>query len=407
VSFITIRRGQFFAGEHPFVPLGMNLWYGQDLGLTAAGQARLSRELDRLAALGINHLRVMAGSEGPDHAPWRVSPSMQPKPGQYQEAHLRSLDHLLVEMGKRDLRAVMCLSNFWPWTGGFAQYRSWSTGEPIPYPPPAPDGDWLRFMRFSAGFFVQPEALKRYQAHVTRMVSRVNALTSVPYAEDPTIMAWQLANEPRGLLHVRAYRRWVSRSAAAIRALAPQQLISLGSEGRTQHRLAGTAWSRVHREADLDYATCHLWLQNWGWYDPQRPEATFESGWRQAQAYLAWHERRAARLGMPLILEEVGLARDQLSHNPGSSTQWRDRYYRRLLATLAEGQAQGSPLAGIAFWGWGGEGRPAVPQGLWHPGHDLIGDPPHEHQGWYSIFDQDQETLAVLQAGLASLPSRH
>ena len=397
MPFLTLQNGQFTRDGRPFRPLGMNLWYGQDLGATEAGRARLRRELDRLQALGLNHLRVMAGSEGPDDQPWRVRPSAQPAPGVFREEQLRGLDHLLVEMGQRGLYAVLCLGNFWPWTGGLAQYRSWTGGRPIPYPPPAPGGDWWRYMQFAAGFFTDRAALALYEAQVLRLLTRVNAVSGLPYAEDPTIMAWQLANEPRGLQHLRPYRRWVRETAALIRQQAPHQLISLGSEGRTPHRLSGTAWVEVHREAALDYATCHLWLQNWGWYDPTRPEATYARGWRRAQQYLAWHEHRAAQLGLPLILEEVGLARDHNAHDPAAPTTWRDRYYGDLMGYLAEAQTRGSALQGIAFWAWGGEGRPQRPGCLWQPGHDLIGDPPHEHQGWYSVFAGDAGTLEVLR----------
>ena len=42
-------------------------------------------------------------------------------------------------------------------------------------------------------------------------------------------------------------------------------------------------------------------------------------------------------------------------------------------------------------WAWGGEGRPRSPGGYWAAGDDVIGDPPHEPQGWYSVFDADAQ----------------
>lgn len=52
-------------------------------------------------------------------------------------------------------------------------------------------------------------------------------------------------------------------------------------------------------------------------------------------------------------------------------------------------------------WAWGGEGRPRSPGGYWAAGDDVIGDPPHEPQGWYSVFDADLSTLALLGRGSA------
>jgi mannan endo-1,4-beta-mannosidase len=54
-------------------------------------------------------------------------------------------------------------------------------------------------------------------------------------------------------------------------------------------------------------------------------------------------------------------------------------------------------MAGVNFWAWGGEGRPAVPKGMWKLGDNFIGDPPHEPQGWYSIFDTDSSTIRIIK----------
>jgi mannan endo-1,4-beta-mannosidase len=34
---------------------------------------------------------------------------------------------------------------------------------------------------------------------------------------------------------------------------------------------------------------------------------------------------------------------------------------------------------------------------MWSPGDDLIGDPPHERQGWYSIYNTDLTTHDVIK----------
>ena len=61
------------------------------------------------------------------------------------------------ELQKRGLYGIYMLSNFWQWSGGFAQYVSWAGGGPIPYPPPAPGGSWDRFQNFTGGFYKNAE----------------------------------------------------------------------------------------------------------------------------------------------------------------------------------------------------------------------------------------------------------
>ena len=94
-----------------------------------------------------------------------------------------------------------------------------------------------------------------------------------------------------------------------------------------------------------------------------------------------------------MILEEFGLARDGGTYKVDSSTEFRDRFFRKMLAEVRKG-----PLVGANIWAWAGEGRPKSPGAIWQQGDPLIGDPPHEHQGWYSVYDGDEETLEVLRA---------
>ena len=153
--FVTVNGTRLLRFGEPYRFVGANMWYAMHLGAAGAvggDRPRLLRELDRLQALGIGNIRVLAASEGPDQdeswfalgapTPWRILPSMQPSPGVYNEAVVAGLDFLLAEMAKRDMTAVLMLGNMWPWSGGFAQYVSWAASDRIPYPPPAAGGSW-------------------------------------------------------------------------------------------------------------------------------------------------------------------------------------------------------------------------------------------------------------------------
>jgi mannan endo-1,4-beta-mannosidase len=66
----------------------------------------------------------------------------------------------------------------------------------------------------------------------------------------------------------------------------------------------------------------------------------------------------------------------------------------------------GGPLAGSNFWAWGGEGRSAHEDHKFMPGDtSYVGDPPHEPQGWYSVFDNDQSTKEVIRAHASAVRS--
>ena len=70
-----------------------------------------------------------------------------------------------------------------------------------------------------------------------------------------------------------------------------------------------------------------------------------------------------------------------------------------MLASHGGGGSGGAPAAeisGVSFWAWAGEGRPSTPGGYWQRGDALLGDPPHERQGWYSVYDDDREMSELI-----------
>jgi mannan endo-1,4-beta-mannosidase len=400
-DFIQTEGTHFKIGDQKYYYLGTNFWYGLNLGSKGAGgnRERLLRELDRLKELGVTNLRVVAGSEGPDTEPYRMVPSLQPAPGVYNEEVFDGLDFLLSEMKKRDMYAVMCLNNFWNWSGGMAQYVVWAgVADSIPYPPPHPGGDWGVFQHFSAQFYSNAKAMELFDHHIKVIVNRTNTYTQVEYKNDPTIMAWELGNEPRGANNVAAYDAWIKKTSSLIKQLDPNHLVTTGSEGKTSSPSSGTHPENDHAISSIDYQTIHIWVQNWGVYHPAQADSTFQPSVDYAIRYINEHEAISRKINKPLVLEEFGISRDSNSHDPGSSTTVRDRYYEQLFEAIYQRAAMpNSVVSGVNFWAWGGEGRPRVAEGIWKTGDDFIGDPAHEPQGWYSVYDRDSTTNEIIK----------
>ena len=324
-GFVTARDGALWVEGAPYRFVGANLWYGAYLGASAqyGDQERLRRELDRLAELGVTNLRVLGSSEV---SPLRNSLAIgfRDRTPPYNETLLRGLDTLLAEMGARGLRAVIYLANFWEWSGGFVTYLYWTNGgRYINAGDPA--HPWPAFADFSSQFYASGEAVALYHDYVRAVISRVNSVTGVAYRDDPTIMTWQLANEPRPggsepsiAANMSAYQTWIADTARLVRSIDGRHLVSTGSEGRAG---CGELMSCVRdAHAHVDYLTAHIWPQNWSWADPNDLAGTFETveanthslrrgargaGARHRQAagdrgvwlsrVMAWRMRRAGR----------------------------------------------------------------------------------------------------------------
>ena len=119
----------------------------------------------------MRNLRILAGAEGPDDQPFRVTPGLQQSPGKYSDELLAGLDYLLAEMAKRDMKAVLYVNNTWEWSGGYAQYLDWTGHGDIPYPL---DKGWPAFMTYAAQFHDCPECIEAYFNHIRFMLGRTN-----------------------------------------------------------------------------------------------------------------------------------------------------------------------------------------------------------------------------------------
>jgi mannan endo-1,4-beta-mannosidase len=401
-GFVTVKGRQFQLDGKPYYFAGANLWYGMYLGSpgTTGDRARLVRELDDLAARGVTNLRVLAISES-STLKRAVTPAVLQKPQVVDETLWKGLDFLLAEMARRDMKAVLYLNNFWQWSGGMSQYVAWFNGRPVVDPDVS--GDWNAFMDNSAAFYREPRAQEAFRAAIKLLIDRRNSVSGVVYRDDPTIMSWQLANEPRpgsdanAKPHFDVFVKWTDETAAFIRQLAPKQLVSTGNEG-----WMGTAGSKAlfvksHQTKNVDYLTFHMWAPNWSWFNPKKAAETYEDAWKKMQEYLDWHIDTANKMGKPIVLEEFGINRDDGSFSPSAATVYRDRYYARIFDLLARRASAGDAIAGSNFWAWGGEGRTRNADFMWKAGDGFVGDPPQEPQGLYCVFDSDATTIAIIQ----------
>jgi mannan endo-1,4-beta-mannosidase len=408
-GFVSRDGPHFKLNAKTYRYVGANIWYGAYLGSAASfgDRARLTKELDDLKALGVSNLRVLGSSE---LSPLinSLDPAFSYEPGKYNDDLLTGLDFLLAEMGKRDMKAVMYLTNFWEWSGGMVTYQYWTNGgRYINMNDPA--HPWPEFADFSAQFYADGAAKAAYWRYVGMLTNRVNSITGKPYKDDTAIMAWQLCNEPRPggsdaavLVNADAYYGWIADTAALIRQQAPNHLVSLGHEGLMGANMHEDILIKAHK--NIDYLTAHIWPQNWSWVDKDDLAGTFDAAADKVQAYIDAHIRIARQINKPLVFEEFGFPRDKIAYDPGTPTTFKDKFYSLIYKAVEDAIVSDTPVAGSNFWAWGGAGRAL------HADHHMlrgetayVGDPPHEPQGWYSVFNTDISTQALIRAHAARL----
>lgn len=397
-NFVQVQNGQFVRKGKPYYFIGTNFWYGAILASEGQGgnRTRLCSELDSMKSIGIDNLRILVGSDGQRGVAAKVEPTLQVAPGIYNDTIFAGLDFLLAEMAKRDMLAVLYLNNSWEWSGGYGQYLQWA-GYGVA-PQPSING-YMDYMNFVGQFVCSDSAQTLYANYVKDVITRTNRYTHVSYVDDPTIMSWQIGNEPRAFLpeYKQPFTNWMHNAAALIKKLDPNHLVSTGSEGMWGCEMDMDLFETIHANENIDYLTIHMWPFNWGWALKDSLQECLCKAKKNSAKYIDEHLTIAEKYQKPLVLEEFGYPRDDFRFDKFSPVTARDTYYQYIFDLIVEHAASRSLFSGCNFWGWGGLANPSQEHLYWKPGDDYTGDPAQEQQGLNSVFASDSTTISIIK----------
>lgn len=396
-GIIRTENNRLMKNGKPYHFIGTNMWYATILASTGEGgdRERFCKELDTMREIGITNIRIVTGPDAGSDLANPAKPYLQKAPGVLNDTILTGLDFTIAELEKRGMDAVIYLNNSWDWSGGYGFYlKQCGYGDS---PNANIEGGYEKYVDYSAAFSRDTVAQNLYYDYIRSIVSRKNSITGRYYKDEPAIMSWQLCNEPRPFSKEvkREFAAWIAKAAATIKEIDPNHLVSTGSEGYIGCEADMTLCEEIHADSNIDYLTIHIWPVNWGWANRANPDADIEKACTNSGEYIKEHIELAKRLGKPLVIEEFGYSRQGNNAGTEIPTDSRDIYYRYIFRQVRKAIEDGEPLAGCNFWGWSGSGRPDSL--VWKPGDDFLNDPPHEPQGWYSVFDCDTTTIEIIK----------
>ena len=395
-SFVHMQNGHFVLGGKPYYYIGTNFWYGTILGSKGRGgdRERLLKELDFLKENGLINLRVLIGSDGENGVPSKVEPTLQIKPGVYNDTIFDGLDYLMSELGKRNMKAVLFFTNSWEWSGGYSQYLNWAGKGKNPVP--SVDG-WPAYMEYVKQYAGCVECRKLLKNNIKHIIGRTNRYTIKKYIEDPAIFSWQIGNEPRAFSEANKplFVSWLKDVSGYIKSQDKNHMVSIGSEGQWGCENDMALFEQIHADKNIDYLTMHIWPKNWSWLDVKDMPGTLQKSIDSTAVYMANHIAVARRLAKPIVLEEFGFPRDHHQYTLQDSTILRDAYFTSVFETILKSSKSEDVFAGCNFWAWGGTARPNPTHIYWQKGDDYMGDPAQEEQGLNSVFNTDATVKIV------------
>ncbi|MFF4807286.1 cellulase family glycosylhydrolase [Micromonospora chersina] len=229
---------------------------------------------------------------------------------------LQRLDYVLYAARRAGIRVVVPLTNNWRDFGGMDQYVRWRGG------------------RYHDEFYTDPVIRGWYRDWVSHVLDRVNPLTGVAYRDDPTVLAWELANEPRckgsgvyptsPTCSTETLTRWADEMSRHVKTVDRRHLVGVGDEGFFCDDPAAGDWTVNCGEGvdtvalaalpAVDLMGYHLYPDHWD------KDADWGVSWIER------HSREAEAIGKPVVLGEFGWG-DKATRNP-VYRRWTDAVIR-------------------------------------------------------------------------------
>ena len=210
---------------------------------------------------------------------------------------LQHLDYTVFKAGQLGIKLVLPLTNNWPDFGGMDQYVTWAGGQ------------------FHDQFYTDPKIRHWYKDWAAHVLNHKNVYTGIRLKDDPTIMTWELANEPRcdggdlprsTTCTANTLTNWANEMSTYIKSIDSKHLVSMGDEGfycdpsapdPFDHCNDGVDTVAITALPNIDVMSFHLYPDSWG------KTVTWGQDWIERHFADALSENKPAMLG------EFGLAR--------------------------------------------------------------------------------------------------
>ncbi|KAK9866630.1 hypothetical protein WJX84_008538 [Apatococcus fuscideae] len=284
---------------------------------------------------GFDIWRLLEGAEGI----YNAIPDQNLLNGVYNESVFKAFDYILDSAARHNVKVIIALADNWKQTDGIDTYANECNG-----------GNF-------EGFWSNPACLKLYQDHVGTVLNRVNTVNGLPYKNDPAVFSWDIINEPRcsqtgaedGSCKS-AIQGFIDSMASFIKGIDQNHMVTTGEEGffaagdpavsgnpADWAGQTGQDFRNNHMSKNIDWATVHLWPDNWKNYD-----GNFINNW------LTTHSQVASQLGKPLILEEFGREIDADTDSARASE--RNPTFTQVYNYVQNSIQTGGSLRAALFW---------------------------------------------------------
>ncbi|KAF9062870.1 glycoside hydrolase family 5 protein [Rhodocollybia butyracea] len=343
-GFVKTSGIHFTLNGKPFTVVGANAYW---VGLMAYPVSEMLTAFHDIAATGASVVRTWGFNEvtTPDGVAYYQSWVGKTPTINTGTNGLQNFDNVVAAAKANGLRLIVTLTNNWSdYGGGMDVYVNQLLGQGQPH-------DF---------FYTNPTVMAAYKNYVKTFVTR--------YLNEPGILAWELANEPRclgstssssGNCTISTISTWAQEMSAFIKSIDSNHLVAIGDEGFINDpgnpifvyqgfsSSLGIDFAANLNISTLDFGTFHLYPDSWG--EPANPFGT---------QWIVDHATAMRASNKPILLEEFGITNDEedvygswysaiLSNNVAGDLIWQAG---SVFASGAESDPNGAVFPGTALY---------------------------------------------------------
>ncbi|KAI9089346.1 hypothetical protein K1719_029625 [Acacia pycnantha] len=333
-GFVRSRGTHFLLNGNPFYANGFNAYWLMYIASDPSQRFKVSAAFREATSHGLTIARTWAFSDG-GYRPLQYSP------GFYNEQMFKGLDFVIAEARKHGIKLILSFVNNYESFGGKKQYVNWARSKG-------------QYLRSDDEFFRSPVVKGYYKNHVKTVINRFNSFTGIRYRDDPTIMAWELMNEPRCTSDPsgRTIQAWIAEMASFVKSMDRNHLLEAGLEGfygqSTPQRKRlnpgfdiGTDFIANNRIPGIDFATVHCYPDQWLSSTNDQYQLSFVNNWLGAHFLDSQYALRK-----PVIVAEFGKSWKDSGYSTYKRDQIFNSVYNKIYASAKRGGAAGEPCSG-------------------------------------------------------------
>ncbi|KAL0578392.1 hypothetical protein V5O48_003613 [Marasmius crinis-equi] len=288
-GFVKVSGQRFTLNGSKYTVVGANSYW---VGLAGLSTTDMNKAFSDIAKAGGTTVRGFNEVTSPNGLPYYQRWSGSTATVNTGADGLRNFDNVIAAAKANGIRLIVALTNNWADYGGMDVYVNQIVGQGQPHDL----------------FYTNTNVINAFKKYISTFVGR--------YKNEPTILGWELANEPRckgttgttsGTCTTQTITKWATNISAYIKSIDSNHLVAIGDEGffnkpgnpsYPYQGGEGIDFDANLKISSIDFGTFHSYPIPWG-------QTSDPTGW--GVQWILDHATSQKAANKPVLIEEYGL----------------------------------------------------------------------------------------------------